>query len=54
MKALAKRVCTGGGKQGFQNEITVDSLILDNVGALGNMQSERGLTYAEVALSGHM
>jgi carboxypeptidase D len=40
--------------QGFQKPIAVDSFIVDGVGALGNMHSERGLTYVEVALSGHM
>lgn len=45
---------TWGGMQGFQKPIAVDSFIVDGVGALGNMHSERGLTYVEVALSGHM
>jgi len=45
---------TWGGKQGFQQPIPIDSFIVDGVGALGNMHSERGLTYVEVALSGHM
>ena len=40
--------------QGFQQPIANDSFIVDGVGALGNMHSERGLTYVEVALSGHM
>ena len=40
--------------QGFQQPISNDSFIVDGVGALGNMHSERGLTYVEVALSGHM
>lgn len=44
----------GGGKQGFQTPIANDSFIVDGVGALGNMHQERGLTYFEVALSGHM
>lgn len=44
----------GGGMQGFQQPILNDSFIVDGVGALGNMHSERGLTYVEVALSGHM
>jgi carboxypeptidase D len=39
--------------QGFQNGIVLDSLIVDDVGALGTIQSERGLTYVEVALAGH-
>ncbi|KAJ3551296.1 hypothetical protein NM688_g4786 [Phlebia brevispora] len=45
---------TWSGKQGFQTPIATDSFIVDDVGALGNMHSERGLTYYEVALSGHM
>ncbi|TFY76116.1 hypothetical protein EWM64_g7897 [Hericium alpestre] len=45
---------TWNGQQGFQTPIGNDSFIVDGVGALGNMHSERGLTYFEVALSGHM
>lgn len=45
---------TWAGKQGFQTPIQNDSFVVDGVGALGNMHSERGLTYFEVALSGHM
>ena len=45
---------SGAGKQGFQNGISKDSFIVDNVGALGNKHSERGLTYVEVSLSGLM
>lgn len=45
---------TWQGKQGFQTPLLNDSFIVDTVGPLGNMQSERGLTYYEVALSGHM
>ena len=44
----------GAGKQGFQNPIVKDSFLIDNGGALGTVQSERGLTYIEVALAGHM
>ncbi|KIK38324.1 hypothetical protein CY34DRAFT_91159 [Suillus luteus UH-Slu-Lm8-n1] len=40
--------------QGFQTPIANDSFIVDGVGAYGTMHSERGLTYYEVALSGHM
>ncbi|KAG2159002.1 Alpha/Beta hydrolase protein [Suillus bovinus] len=43
-----------GGLQGFQTPIANDSFIVDGVGAYGTMHSERGLTYYEVALSGHM
>ncbi|KAF8121422.1 Alpha/Beta hydrolase protein [Boletus edulis] len=42
------------GLQGFQTPIANDSFVVDGVGAYGNMHSERGLTYYEVALSGHM
>ncbi|KAF8350959.1 Alpha/Beta hydrolase protein [Amanita rubescens] len=42
------------GKQGFQTPIVQDSFIVDGIGALGNVHSERGLTYIEVVLSGHM
>lgn len=45
---------TWNGKQGFQTPIANDSFIVDGIGALGNMHSERGLTYYEVDLSGHM
>ncbi|TFK89211.1 alpha/beta-hydrolase [Polyporus arcularius HHB13444] len=45
---------TWGGLQGFQTPIEPDSFIVDGIGALGTMHTERGLTYYEVALSGHM
>ncbi|KAF9449019.1 alpha/beta-hydrolase [Macrolepiota fuliginosa MF-IS2] len=45
---------TWGGLQGFQTPIANDSFIVDGVGALGNTHTERGLTYFEVQLSGHM
>ncbi|KAF9224579.1 alpha/beta-hydrolase [Gyrodon lividus] len=45
---------TWNGLQGFQTPISNDSFIVDGVGAYGSMHSERGLTYYEVALSGHM
>ncbi|KAG1741367.1 Alpha/Beta hydrolase protein [Suillus lakei] len=45
---------TWNGLQGFQTAIDNDSFIVDGVGAYGTMHSERGLTYYEVALSGHM
>ena len=44
----------GGGKQGFQTPIKNDSFVVDGMGALGQTHTERGLTYYEVALSGHM
>ncbi|KAG2090019.1 uncharacterized protein F5147DRAFT_780466 [Suillus discolor] len=34
--------------------LIADGVIVDGVGAYGTMHSERGLTYYEVALSGHM
>ncbi|KAF8577181.1 alpha/beta-hydrolase [Ramaria rubella] len=45
---------TWNGKQGFQTPIQNDSFLVDGVGALGQMHQERGLTYFEVQLSGHM
>ncbi|KAF8905762.1 Alpha/Beta hydrolase protein [Gymnopilus junonius] len=45
---------TWGGLQGFQTPIANDSFIVDGVGALGTIHTERGLTYFEVELSGHM
>ncbi|KJA21602.1 hypothetical protein HYPSUDRAFT_140376 [Hypholoma sublateritium FD-334 SS-4] len=45
---------TWGGLQGFQTPIANDSFIVDGVGALGTTHTERGLTYFEVELSGHM
>ena len=44
----------GNGLQGFQTPIKNDSFVVDGMGALGNVHTERGLTYYEVALSGHM
>jgi len=45
---------TWNGLQGFQTPIANDSFLVDNVGALGTSHTERGLTYYEVELSGHM
>ena len=45
---------TWNHKQGFQTPIQNDSFIIDGVGALGTTHTERGLTYYEVKLSGHM
>ncbi|PFH45326.1 hypothetical protein AMATHDRAFT_71834 [Amanita thiersii Skay4041] len=45
---------TWNGMQGFQTPIQQDSFVVDGVGSLGNVHQERGLTYFEVALSGHM
>ncbi|KAF8638468.1 hypothetical protein AX17_002179 [Amanita inopinata Kibby_2008] len=51
---IAIQNMTWGGMQGFQTPIADDSFIVDNVGALGTTHTERGLTYYEVQLSGHM
>ncbi|KAH9997007.1 Alpha/Beta hydrolase protein [Russula vinacea] len=45
---------TWGGAQGFQKAPLLDSFILDGVGAAGTVQSERGLTFYELPLTGHM
>lgn len=45
---------TWGGKQGFQTPIAADTFKIDGVGSLGTSHTERGLTYLEVELSGHM
>uniref|UniRef100_A0A0W0FQP4 Carboxypeptidase n=1 Tax=Moniliophthora roreri TaxID=221103 RepID=A0A0W0FQP4_MONRR len=44
---------TWNGKQGFQTNIKTDSFIVEGMGALGRTITERGLTYVEIALSGH-
>ncbi|KAG1817717.1 Alpha/Beta hydrolase protein [Suillus subaureus] len=51
---IAIQNMTWDGLQGFQTPIANDSFIVDGVGAYGTMHSEWGLTYYEVALSGHM
>ncbi|KAF8350960.1 Alpha/Beta hydrolase protein [Amanita rubescens] len=51
---IAIQNMTWGGLQGFRTPIVPDSFIVDGIGALGNVHSERGLTYIEVVLSGHM
>ncbi|KAI9449078.1 alpha/beta-hydrolase [Lactarius psammicola] len=51
---IAIQNMTWGGKQGFQSAPSPDSFIIDGVGALGTVQSERGLTFYEVAITGHM
>lgn len=51
---IAIQNMTWNGLQGFQSPIQNESFILDGVGAFGNMHEERGLTYFEVDLSGHM
>jgi hypothetical protein len=45
---------TGGGQQGFQNAPRLDSFIVDGIGAFGTVQSERGLTFYEAMITGHM
>ncbi|KAA1473927.1 alpha/beta-hydrolase [Dentipellis sp. KUC8613] len=45
---------TWNGKQGFQSALQTDSFVIDGVGAAGNVQSERGLTYYEAKITGHM
>ncbi|KAF8646719.1 hypothetical protein AX16_007093 [Volvariella volvacea WC 439] len=45
---------TWNGLQGFQTPIANDSFIIDGVGSLGTSHTERGLTYLEVELCGHM
>lgn len=44
----------GNGLQGFQTPIEEGNFIVDGMGALGNTHTERGLSYFEVDLSGHM
>ena len=45
---------TWNNMQGFQTPIADDSFIVGDIGALGTTHTERGLTYYEVELSGHM
>ncbi|KAF8628120.1 hypothetical protein AX15_004076 [Amanita polypyramis BW_CC] len=51
---IAIQNMTWAGMQGFQTPIAQDTLIVDGYGAVGNVHQERGLTYYEVSLSGHM
>ncbi|KAN0139502.1 Alpha/Beta hydrolase fold [Lactarius tabidus] len=44
----------GCGEQGFQTAPVPDSFIVDGVGAFGTVQSERGFTFYEVEITGHM
>ncbi|KAI0771706.1 alpha/beta-hydrolase [Trametes elegans] len=44
---------TWNGQQGFQTPIEEENFIVDGQGSLGNVHTERGFTYVEVALSGH-
>ncbi|KAI9448384.1 alpha/beta-hydrolase [Lactarius indigo] len=50
---LALQNMTWAGMQGFQMPLLNDSFVVDGMGALGRMQSERGLTYVEISLAGH-
>jgi len=45
---------TWNGLQGFHMPIADDSFLVDGVGSLGTAHTERGLTFLEVELSGHM
>lgn len=51
---IAIQNMTWGGQQGFQTPILNDSFVVDGFGALGTTHTERGLTFYEVELSGHM
>jgi len=51
---IALQNMTWSGHQGFQKPILNDSFVVDGMGAMGTAHSERGLTYFEVVLSGHM
>ncbi|KAJ3506989.1 hypothetical protein NMY22_g17076 [Coprinellus aureogranulatus] len=51
---IAIQNMTWNGEQGFQEPIAEDSFIVDGIGAMGTSHTERGLTYIEVVLSGHM
>ncbi|CAE6419829.1 unnamed protein product [Rhizoctonia solani] len=51
---IAIQNMTWSGKQGFQTPIKSGSFVIDGFGTLGRMHQERGLTYVEVDLSGHM
>jgi len=51
---IAIQNMTWSGSQGFQKAPIPESFILDGVGAAGTVQSERGLTFYELPLTGHM
>ncbi|GJJ15864.1 hypothetical protein Clacol_010142 [Clathrus columnatus] len=51
---IAIQNMTWNGLQGFQTPIPNENFIVDGIGSLGNMHTERGLSYIEVNLSGHM
>ncbi|KAH8833996.1 alpha/beta-hydrolase [Flagelloscypha sp. PMI_526] len=56
--ALGSRIVlqnmTWHGQQGFHNAPVADSFHVDGMGSQGTVQTERGLSYFEVKLSGHM
>lgn len=54
LESSLSRVDAGNGLQGFQTPIPDANFIVDGMGALGNTHTERGLSYFEVDLSGHM
>jgi len=45
---------TWNGAQGFRTPIKNDSFVVNGMGAMGTAHNERGLTFYEVVLSGHM
>jgi len=45
---------TWNGAQGFHTPVENESSVVDGLGPLGNMHSERGLAYFEVAHNRHM
>ncbi|KAH9824736.1 putative carboxypeptidase cpdS precursor [Melampsora americana] len=50
---MAIQNMTWNGKQGFKKPIT-DDFLVKGQGTIGRWREERGLTYAEIELSGHM
>lgn len=51
---IAIQNMTWNGAQGFQTSIEPDSFTVNGFGAYGSAHTERGLTYVEPVLSGHM
>ncbi|KAK2467440.1 hypothetical protein APHAL10511_000675 [Amanita phalloides] len=51
---IAIQNMTWAGQQGFQTAIAEDNFVVNGIGSVGNVHQERGLTYYEVILSGHM
>jgi carboxypeptidase D len=54
MRVWPNECFQGAGMQGFQKPILVDSFVVGAMGSLGQMQIERGLTYVEISLAGHL